>query len=363
MYKTEESLKQQQQILEESIRATENIKGDVELGELYDLAQIDWTWSRQQKIEAVIHELKTVGFFLITNVPGYDEKDLVRWGKWFCAQPEDVKKQYHKRFWNPENPNIYRGLAPFIDNDPSHVEIYDMGLDLEEVRPDEREYSLHEQTPWPDYNDEAKEFTAYMKEHYKLRVRVASELVSLIAEGLGKTPDFFDGWYEHSTLSTYSINHYMPRDRGVVKNDLVKGAQYKILIAQHTDSGFVTLLSTLGYPGLQVLVGDEFKSARPVEHSFVINIGDMLSRITNYILKATLHRVIDIGDDRFSSPFFFEPHYQARIPSSIMDLESLRIIENDSNKAREANEQEKQFEDMLYGDYLIDKITGYCLSY
>ena len=93
----------------------------------------------------------------------------------------------------------------------------------------------------------------------------------------------------------------------------------------------MTLLSTLGYPGLQVLVGDEFKSVRPVPGAFVINIGDMLSRITNYILKSTLHRVIDIGRDRYSSPFFFEPHYAARIPSSIMDLESLKIIEREDN--------------------------------
>lgn len=81
-------------------------------------------------------------------------------------------------------------------------------------------------------------------------------------------------------------------------------------------------------------MGDEFRSVRPIPSSFVINIGDMLSRITNYILKATLHRVIDIGDDRFSSPFFFEPHYAARIPSSIMDLESLSVIEREDNRAR-----------------------------
>ena len=74
--------------------------------------------------------------------------------------------------------------------------------------------------------------------------------MSVIAEGLGKSPDFFDQWYENDQLSTYSINHYMPRDRGIVKNDMITGAQYKITIAQHTDSGFVTLLSTLGYPGL-----------------------------------------------------------------------------------------------------------------
>lgn len=102
-----------------------------------------------------MHELKTVGFFLITNVPGFEEKDLLHWGKWFCAQSDEQKRKYYKRFWNAENPNIYRGLAPFIDNDPSHVEIFDMGMDYEDLTEEEKEYSLHETTPWPDYDDEA----------------------------------------------------------------------------------------------------------------------------------------------------------------------------------------------------------------
>ena len=71
-------------IIAESIKSTETIKGSVELGEFVELNQVDWTWPRDRKVEAVIHELKTVGFFLITNVPGYDEKDLLKWGKWFC---------------------------------------------------------------------------------------------------------------------------------------------------------------------------------------------------------------------------------------------------------------------------------------
>ena len=114
------------------------------------------------------------------------------------------------------------------------------------------------------------------------------------------------------------MNHYCPRERGITKNDDIKGSNYYITIAEHTDTGFVTLLSTLGYPGLQLLSNGKFQSVKPVPNAFVINIGDMLSRITNYSLKATLHRVIDIGNDRFSSPFFFEPHYTAKIPSSII---------------------------------------------
>lgn len=49
-----------------------------------------------------------------------------------------------KHFWNKQNPNVYRGLAPFIDNDASHVEIYDMGYDFDKVSPEEQEYQIHE---------------------------------------------------------------------------------------------------------------------------------------------------------------------------------------------------------------------------
>ena len=91
----------------------------------------------------------------------------------------------------------------------------------------------------------------------------------------------------------------------------------------HTDSGFLTLLSTFGYPGLQVEVGEGvYKSVRPVLNTMAVNLGDMLSRISDGQLKATKHRVLDIGVERYSSPFFFEPRYAASIPSSIAHLTS-----------------------------------------
>ena len=94
------------------------------------------------------------------------------------------------------------------------------------------------------------------------------------------------------------------------------------MIERHTDAGFITLLCTLGYPGLQVEIDGEFRSIRPIPNAFIINIGDMLSKITNHTLKATFHQVLDIGVDRYSSPFFLEPHYTAKIPSTIMGEKS-----------------------------------------
>jgi isopenicillin N synthase-like dioxygenase len=101
-------------------------------------------------------------------------------------------------------------------------------------------------------------------------------------------------------------------------------------------------LSTFSYPGLQVDIGQGvYKSVRPVPKTLVVNLGDMLSRITDFKLKATKHRVLDIGVERFSSPFFLEPHYAARIPSNIGSLETLSDSKQD---------------EFIYGDWLIEKM-------
>ena len=72
--------------------------------------------------------------------------------------------------------------------------------------------------------------------------------------------------------------------------------------------------------------------------------------MTNYTLKATVHRVIDIGDDRYSSPFFLEPNYEAQIPSTIM-------IDKDTP------DELKKFDTIMYGDYMIDKVQSYAKAY
>jgi len=90
-----------------------------------------------------------------------------------------------------------------------------------------------------------------------------------------------------------------------------------------------------------VKVGDEYKSIRPKKNSLVVNLGDLFSKMTNYRLKATLHRVLDIKVSRYSSPFFLEPYYNAKIPE--------QLIFKDGEKREEKEEMK------VYGEWLIDK--------
>ena len=61
----------------------------------------------------------------------------------------------------------------------------------------------------------------------------------------------------------------------------------------------------------------------PRKNSLIINLGDILSRMTNNFVKATVHRVLAIGRPRQSVPFFLEPSFHAMIPHQLPDDKSL----------------------------------------
>ena len=56
-----------------------------------------------------------------------------------------------------------------MDNDPSHIEIFEVGLDYEKVSDAERDTPLHESTPWPEAGEEGVKFRELMEGQYKLR--------------------------------------------------------------------------------------------------------------------------------------------------------------------------------------------------
>jgi isopenicillin N synthase-like dioxygenase len=93
-----------------------------------------------------------------------------------------------------------------------------------------------------------------------------------------------------------------------------------------------------------------------VPSTLVVNLGEMLAKMTGNQLKATKHRVLDIGVERFSCPFFFEPFYLAMIPDSIFEAEVNSEHEGPGSKGwclHDTKIENKQFN---YGDYVIDKM-------
>ena len=176
--------------------------------------------------------------------------------------------------------------------------------------------ALYEDVPFPP-QEEYQWIIETFKRHYNRMHTTSLKLVEWIAIGLGLDRRTFHPWFERDSLSTQRAVHILPRSANIVSSSELSESEFKLTTPEHNDAGFVTLLSTFGYPGLQVLLDGEYKSIKPVHNELVVNLGVIFNRISDGKLKATLHRVLDIGIERFSSPFFLRPRYFAKIPESI----------------------------------------------
>lgn len=89
-------------------------------------------------------------------------------------------------------------------------------------------------------------------------------------------------------------------------------------VAEHTDYGLLTILAHDGRPGLEVRTDQGWTGVTAAPSTFVVNIGDMLDRMTEGRYRSTPHRVRHLttdsdGRDRLSFPFFFDPSWDAEI--------------------------------------------------
>jgi isopenicillin N synthase-like dioxygenase len=102
---------------------------------------------------------------------------------------------------------------------------------------------------------------------------LAISLIRSFAVGLGKNKNYFDPWFKDESTAVFRGLHYLPRPSSVI---LDNPDHQKLVAPEHTDSGFITLLTTFMYPGLQVLLEGEYRSVKSKKNAIVINIGATL---------------------------------------------------------------------------------------
>ena len=84
-------------------------------------------------------------------------------------------------------------------------------------------------------------------------------------------------------------------------------------LGEHCDYGFLTMLMG-SEKGLQLRnVNNEWVDIDPIPGCFVINIGDMLQKMTKGLYKSTPHRVVVTGKERYSIPYFYDPGWDEKI--------------------------------------------------
>ena len=157
-----------------------------------DLESIDMELSENEIINKLMKQLTDVGFIYIKNVKGFDEDEMLSACKAFHNLPNKEKEKLLWKHHKSDNKNIYRGLSPFLDNDESHKELFDMGIEMNKISDYEKKFPLYEETPFPGGNSFYDGLHEYYKKQFDHRLKLGLKLASYIAIGLGKDRYFFN---------------------------------------------------------------------------------------------------------------------------------------------------------------------------
>ena len=266
---------------------------------------------RLRRAKDLTKAMAEVGFVYLENIPGYDkqlEDKLFQASKWFFGLPLQEKLKISPKKWNPSAKGVYRGYIPIDIERDQLREQYETGETLPEDDPFRLSgIYLYEPTPYP-YPEQVEgiEFRKLIESARQIFSQTAIEFLRLTAIGLGMEENVFDERFSCKPASSLRLMHYPTYEKE-------KGNLDTLTCEEHMDSVFVTLLVTFGYPGLEIERSDgSWIPVPPRPGSIILNIGTLLSRVTNGRFKATMHRVKDIGGDRYSLPFFLEPNGDAK---------------------------------------------------
>jgi isopenicillin N synthase-like dioxygenase len=128
---------------------------------------------------------------------------------------------------------------------------------------------------------------------------LGGRILRAIARFLDLDPDYFADKVDAGN-SILRLLHYPP----------IPGPADGVRAGAHEDINVITLLLGAEEAGLQLLDRDgSWLDVKPPEGALVVNIGDMLQRLTNHRLPSTTHRVVNPAPERahlprYSMPFF-----------------------------------------------------------
>jgi isopenicillin N synthase-like dioxygenase len=275
-----------------------------------------------------------VGFVAVKNhgIPDDVIGDLYKHVQQFFALPSGTKRQY-------EVPGLagQRGYTSFGkehakgSDAPDLKEFFQYGQIVEDGDGVKSEY--------PDNVSikEIPQLNSTLKKAYRAFEKSGRALLQAIAIYLGLDEHYFDDNI-HNGNSILRAIHYPP---------ITSEPKSAIRAEQHEDINLITLLVGASADGLQILTKqNEWVGVTSLPEQIVVNVGDMLQRLTNNKLKSTTHRVVNPPREmwhtsRFSIPFFLHP-------KSEMSLATLNSCIDASHP--------KAYPDATAGEYLDERL-------
>jgi len=275
-----------------------------------------------------------IGFVSVTNhgIPLDLVDKFFKTSEQFFAKDVDFKSKYEVKGGAGQ-----RGYTSFgrehakQSNVGDLKEFFQFGQELPVGHELEKEYSQNI------YVDELPEYKEVARALYQAFEQSGVYLLEAIAIYLGLSRDYFNKHIEGGNSILRAI-HYPP---------ITSEPKSAIRAEEHEDINLITLLFGASADGLQVRpLGHDWIDVKALGDSIVINVGDMLQRLTNNVLQSTTHRVVNPprekwGTARISIPFFLHPR-------SDMDLSCLADCISAENTI--------QYEPITAGEYLNERL-------
>lgn len=217
------------------------------------------------------------------------------------------KKGDLKEFWH---------FGQYLENGSKYAEVYPDNVEVQEN----------------------PKFNTVGKEAFKMLEKTGIYVLRALALHLGLDEFYFDQYVGEGNSILRPI-HYPP---------ITSEPDNAVRAAAHGDINLITLLMGAQGKGLQVMNHDgEWIDAIAEPDELMINVGDMLSRLTNNKLKSTIHQVVNPpremwGTSRYSIPFFMHPVGE-------MSLSGLENCVDEDNP--------KLYEDTTAGEFLHERLV------
>ena len=253
--------------------------------------------------------------------------------KLFFDLPDEVKTKYEFPEYSGQRGYVSFGKESAKGSKHGDLkEYWHVGQYIEEEEKGNYNY-------FPNINvDELPEFNKVGKEVYTSLENTAKHILRALALYLNIEENYFDQYIKNGNSILRPI-HYPP---------ILDDPKEAVRASAHGDINLITLLMGAHGKGLQVQHSNgEWIDAMAGKDELMINIGDMLSRHTNNLLKSTVHRVVNpdrelLKKSRYSIPFFMHP-------VSEMKLNVLESCINEDNP--------KSFDDITAGDFLNERLV------
>lgn len=261
---------------------------------------------RKAFVAALGDAYERIGFVAVKNhlVDEATVKQLYSEVQRFFELPVETKAKYEIAGLAGQRGYTSFGKEHAKDSNAGDLkEFWHFGQEVEGDDPIRDEY------PENVFVDELPGFNEVGLQAYRKLENTGRHMLHAIALFLGLEETYFDDKI-HNGNSILRPIHYPP---------ITSEPKSAVRAGQHEDINLITLLIGASAEGLQVLnKQNEWVDVTALPDHIVVNVGDMLQRLTNNRLKSTTHRVINPprekwGTSRFSIPFFLHPRSDMRL--------------------------------------------------